>query len=63
MSVLGPASFGYSIVKVGDEWRWTAFDRAGCVKRHGGAPSRAAAAAQVVRVLAEDALAQENRAA
>lgn len=63
MSVQSPACFGYSIGRVGDEWRWTAFDRAGDVKRQGRAPSRAAAAAHVVRALAEDTLEGEERAA
>ena len=63
MSVQGPACFGYSVVKAGDEWRWTAFDHAGCVKTEGRAPTRAAAAAEVIRALAEDTPAEEDRAA
>ena len=56
MSIQGPACFGYRICQVDGAWRWTAFDRSGAVRATGLAPSRAAAAAQVIRALAEDAL-------
>ena len=56
MSVQSPACFGYRICQVEGTWRWTAFDRSGGVGATGSAPSRAAAAAQVIRALAEDTL-------
>lgn len=56
MSATAQTSFGYRIRQDDGAWRWTAFDRAGGVRAEGLAPSRAAAAAQVIRTLAEDTL-------
>ena len=55
--------FGYRIREDAGAWRWTTFDRAGAVRAEGTAPSRAAAAAQVIRELAEETLGPEVRAA
>jgi len=56
MIVQGPACFGYKIREVDGGWLWTAFDARGEARAHGRAESRAAAAAQVIRALAEAAL-------
>jgi hypothetical protein len=48
--------FGYRVREVESGWRWTAFDACGRVRAEGIAPSRAAAAACVIRILAEEAL-------
>ena len=56
MSVQAPACFGYRVCQVDGEWRWTAFDSSGGVRATGRAASRAAAAAHVIRALAEDTL-------
>lgn len=54
MSELGP--FAFSICPGSpDGWRWRAAQQDGRVE-HGAAPTRAAAAAQVIRVLAESHL-------
>jgi hypothetical protein len=58
-----PTCFGYRIREVEGEWRWTAFDPAGGVRAQGRAPTRAAAAAQVIRALAEAAAPACDRAA
>jgi hypothetical protein len=51
--------FGYRVREVGGAWRWTAFDTCGRVRAQGHAPTRAAAAAFVIRALAQEALAQD----
>lgn len=64
MSPQGPSCFGYRVRQVEGEWRWTAFDVAGGVRAEGRAKTRAAAAAQLIRTLAEDSLAElKDRAA
>jgi hypothetical protein len=63
MSSQGAASFGYRVREVAGEWRWTAFDGAGRVCGEGCAASRAAAAAHVIRVLAEESLKGRDEAA
>jgi hypothetical protein len=55
--------FGYRIREESGGWRWTTFDSSGAVRAEGRAPSRAAAAAQVIRELAEETLGVEPRAA
>lgn len=54
--------FGYRLREVGGAWRWVAFDPAGRVTAEGWAPSRAVAAACVIRALAGDAVANEGQA-
>lgn len=49
----GPASFGYQLSRSEGEWQWTAYDPSGELRAEGRAPSRAAAAACVIRALAE----------
>jgi hypothetical protein len=49
------ASFGYRIRETGDGWSWTTFDRSGRVQDRGEAPSKAVAAALVIRALARAA--------
>jgi len=63
MSSQGAARFGYRVRQVAGEWRWTAFDGAGRVCGEGCAASRAAAAAHVIRVLAEESLKGRDEAA
>lgn len=50
------AHFGYRLRQADGEWRWTAFNPAGQVTAKGRAPSRAAAAACVIRALARQAV-------
>ena len=53
MSVHKPSCYGYRVSRREGEWLWTAFDDLGRVADEGQAPSRAAAAACVIRALAE----------
>lgn len=53
--------FGYRVQKVANGWRWTAFDPCGRVRARGEAPTRAAAAAFVIRALAEGALGLDRK--
>jgi hypothetical protein len=46
------ANFGYQISKHGDGWRWVTFDLSGAVRQRGEAPTKAIAAACIVRALA-----------
>lgn len=46
------ASFGYRLSKTTDGWTWTTFDLAGQVAVRGHAPTKAVAAACIVRALA-----------
>jgi len=46
------AGFGYRIEREPTGWRWVAFGLEGAILAQGDAPSRAAAAACVIRVLA-----------
>lgn len=48
-------SFGYRIRETGEGWDWTAFDRTGRVQARGLAPTKAVAAALVIRALARSA--------
>lgn len=50
------ASFGYRINKGEEGWAWTTFDLAGRVAVRGHAPTKAVAAACVIRALARSAL-------
>lgn len=50
------ASFGYRISKDEAGWIWTTFDLAGRVAVRGHAPTKAVAAACVVRALARSAV-------
>jgi hypothetical protein len=45
-------SFGYRLSKTADGWTWTTFDLAGKVAMRGHAPSKAVAAACIIRALA-----------
>jgi len=59
----GSACFGYRVREVDGEWRWIAFDEAGGVRAQGRAATRAAAAAEVIRALAQPAAGPADRAA
>lgn len=48
--------FGYRVYEVEGGWRWTAFDACGEVRAEGKTPTRAVAAACLLRVRAERAL-------
>lgn len=50
------ASFGYRISKAEGEWIWTTFDLAGKVAVRGHAPTKAVAAACVIRALARSSV-------
>lgn len=50
------ASFGYRINKGEDGWTWTTFDLSGRVTVRGHAPTKAVAAACVIRALARSAV-------
>jgi hypothetical protein len=50
------ASFGYRICKGEGGWTWTTFDLAGQIVVTGHAPTKAVAAACVIRALARAAL-------
>lgn len=47
-----PAVFGFQMTKAAEGWRWTAFDPLGRVAAEGVAPTKAIAAANVIRALA-----------
>lgn len=49
------ASFGYRIRQTADGWLWAALGPGGEVTEHGAAPSKAVAAALVIRALARSA--------
>lgn len=51
------ASFGYRIRPVDQGWAWSTLDHSGRVQARGQAPSKAVAAAFVIRALARSALA------
>jgi hypothetical protein len=53
--------FGYRIRPDGADWAWAAFDTAGVLRAAGRAPSKALAAAYVIRVHAR--MADQDRAA
>lgn len=55
--------FGYQIRPTAAGWRWTAFDPHGQISEEGCAPSKAVAAACVIRVLAREETARLSRAA
>lgn len=55
MSAQNEATFGYRIRWTEEGWDWTTFDLAGQVAASGRAPSKAVAAAYVVRALARAA--------
>ena len=57
----GASRFGYRFRQVDQGWRWTAYDACGRVCAQGTAPTRAAAAAGVIRALAVDALGDGRR--
>jgi hypothetical protein len=46
------AAFGFKLERADGGWQWTAFDLLGQVAGRGVAPSKAAAAASVIRALA-----------
>ena len=50
------ASFGYRIRKTSEGWVWSTLDAAGAVRVRGEAPSKAMAAALVIRALARSAV-------
>ncbi|WP_374468820.1 hypothetical protein [Phenylobacterium sp.] len=50
------ASFGYRISKDEAGWTWTTFDLAGQILVEGRAPTKAVAAACVIRALARSAI-------
>lgn len=47
-----PAVFGFKLTKTRTGWRWAAFDPVGWLTATGEAPTRAQAAAFVIRALA-----------
>ncbi|HEY8614670.1 hypothetical protein [Phenylobacterium sp.] len=53
------ASFGYRICREEGGWTWTTFDLAGEVLLKGHAPTKAVAAACVIRALARSVLPSE----
>ena len=55
MSAQNDASFGYRIRWTEEGWNWTTFDLAGQVQATGRAPTKAVAAAYVIRALARAA--------
>jgi hypothetical protein len=61
MNGQGASHFGYRVRQDGGAWQWTAFDACGRVCAQGRAPSRAVAAALVIRALAQDALGLDRR--
>lgn len=56
------AEFGYTIEPCAAGWAWTAFDTRGAVQERGEAPTKAIAAACVIRVIARQAAPAENSA-
>jgi hypothetical protein len=46
------ASFGYRITRTRGGWLWSTYDLRGELQHHGEAPSKALAAALVIRALA-----------
>jgi hypothetical protein len=50
------ASFGYRIRETAEGWTWSTLDQSGRVQARGRAPSKAVAAACVIRALARSAL-------
>jgi hypothetical protein len=48
---IDPTTFGFELQKTPEGWRWTAFDTLGRVAEEGVAPTKALAAAHVVRAL------------
>jgi hypothetical protein len=49
------ASFGYRIRETSEGWSWTTFDTSGRVEARGRAPTKAVAAALVIRAIARSA--------
>lgn len=49
------AQFGYRIAPCDEGWAWKAYDRAGQVQASGAAPTKAIAAACVIREIARSA--------
>ncbi|HEY8572391.1 hypothetical protein [Phenylobacterium sp.] len=57
------ASFGYRIRQTGEGWTWATLDPAGRVQARGRAPSKAVAAALVIRAIARSAVPDEAQTA
>jgi hypothetical protein len=57
------ASFGYRIRETAGGWAWSTLDSSGRVQARGEAPSKAVAAAFVIRALARSALPDEAQTA
>lgn len=55
MTAREDATFGYKIRRTDDGWTWTTFDPGGRLLEQGHAPSKAVAAACVIRALARNA--------
>lgn len=56
----GNAEFGYQIKPCAAGWSWTAFDEAGSVQERGEAPTKAVAAACVIRAKARRAITERR---
>ncbi|HEY9217363.1 MAG TPA: hypothetical protein VIO94_04890 [Phenylobacterium sp.] len=57
------AEFGYRIAPCDEGWAWTAYDEAGEVRAEGAAPTKAMAAACVIREIARKIPSEDARAA
>jgi hypothetical protein len=55
-------SFGYRLSKTADGWTWITFDLAGKVAARGHAPTKAVAAACIIRALARASVPVANAA-
>jgi len=58
----GGAEFGYRIRPCAAGWSWTAFDAGGAVQERGEAPTKAIAAACVIRAIARRSVVAESGA-
>lgn len=58
----GGAEFGYRIRPCAAGWSWTAFDAGGRVQERGEAPTKAIAAALVIRAIARRTVADQSGA-
>lgn len=56
----GGAEFGYRIRPCAAGWSWTAFDAGGGVQERGEAPTKAMAAACVIRAIARQTVLSES---
>lgn len=56
------AEFGYKIRPCAAGWAWTAYDAGGGVHERGEAPTKAIAAAYVIRAIARQAVPAEGQA-